>query len=189
MRMLDSIVATRAPARSHRRAHTVAVTAIMGLRTVVAIAAAGIVVACGGSGSSGGAPSPTPLVEVGQLTVTGSGCTYQRSSDPAAGTQAAIRLIDQRATGFNAHLFLLDDGYRFLLDDGYRFSDWEAGFLVSHATLVEHAHRVADGHVDPSKTDSFSAQFVSGTYGILCVPLRNGQEYGIGYTAGPITVR
>ena len=77
----------------------------------------------------------------------------------------------------------------FLLDDGYRFSDWEAGFLVSHATLVEHAHRVADGHVDPSKTDSFSAQFVSGTYGILCVPLRNGQEYGIGYTAGPITVR
>jgi len=148
---------------------------------MVAMAAAGIVLACGGTGSSGGAPSPTPLVEVGQVTVTESGCTYQRSSDPAAGTQAAIRLIDQRATGFNAHLFLLDDGYR--------FSDWEAGFLVSHATLVEHAHRVADGHVDPSKTDSFSAQFVSGTYGILCVPLRNGQEYGIGYTAGPITVR
>ena len=152
----------------------------MGLRTVVAIAAAGIVVACGGSGSSGGAPSPTPLVEVGQLTVTGSGCTYQRSTDPAAGSQAAIRLIDQRATGFNAHLFLLDDGYR--------FSDWEAGFLVSHATLVEHAHRVADGHVEPSRTDSFTARFVSGTYGILCVPLQNGEEYGVGYTAGPISV-
>ena len=145
------------------------------------MAAAGMVFACGGTGSSGGAPSPTPLVEVGQVTVTESGCTYHRSSDPAAGTQAAIRLIDQRATGFNAHLFLLDHGYR--------FADWQAGFLVSHATLVEHAHRVADGHVDPRKTDSFSAQFVSGTYGILCVPLRNGQEYGIGYTAGPITVR
>src|SRR5207249_1443647 len=97
MRMLASIVATRARARSHRRAHTVAVTAIMGLRNVVAIAAAGIVVACGGSGSSGGAPSRTPLVEVGQLTV-------------------------------------------------------------------------------------------SGSYGILCVPLQNGEEYGVGYTAGPISL-
>src|SRR5437667_9500958 len=154
MRMLASNVATRAQARSHRRAHTVAVTAIMGLRTGVAIAAAGIVVACGGSGSSGGAPSPTPLVEVGQLTVTGSGCTYQRSTDPAAGSQAAIRLIDQRATGFNAHLFLLDHGYR--------FADWEAGFLVSHATLVEHAHTVAAAQADPSKTDSVTRRSDSG---------------------------
>src|SRR5207245_5668897 len=89
----------------------------MGRRSMVAMAAAGMVLACGGTGSSGGAASPTPLVEVGQVTVTESSCTYQRSSDPAAGTQAAIRLIDQRATGFNAHLFLLDDGYR--------FSDWE----------------------------------------------------------------
>src|SRR2546429_416929 len=150
MRMLASIVATRAPARSHRRAHTVAVTAIMGLRTLVAIAAAGIVVACGGSGSSGGAPSPTPLVEVGQLTVTGSGCTYQRSTDPAAGSQAAIRLIDQRATGFNAHLFLLDHGYR--------FPDWEAGVLVSHATRVEGAQRGGHGDVDPSKAGSLPAR-------------------------------
>ena len=152
-----------------------------GLGALVAMAAAGMVVAaCGGSDNSGSASSPTPLVEVGQVTMTESGCTYKRSSDPVAGTQAAVRLVDQRASGFNAHLLLLGDGYR--------FADWEAGFLVSHDTLVEHARRVADGHVEPSKTASFTAHFVSGTYGILCVPLQNGDEYGVGYTAGPISV-
>lgn len=98
-----------------------------------------------------------------------------------AANAGTIRLVDQTQAGFHAHLWLLETGYA--------FSDWAAGFLISHDTLREHAQRVSSAEVKPGAVQKWTVQFKAGTYGILCVPLRDGSEYGIGFTAGPITVR
>lgn len=138
------------------------------------------VVACAPAGRSSSSPSPSGPPEVGILTISTSGCAYEGSSDPIPGQAAVIRLVDGRASGFNAYLWLLNYGYT--------FEDWAARFLVSHDTLDDHAQIVSTAHVEPNATSRLTAHFLGATYGILCVPLQDGQEYGVAYTAGPLDV-
>ena len=112
--------------------------------------------------------------------LSNSGCTYE-GSNPARAKTGTIQMEDLTTAGFNAYLWLLDSDYS--------FSDWAKGFLVSHATLRDHAHIVDHASVKPGAVQGWTAHFKAGTYGILCVPLRDGSEYGLGYTAGPITVQ
>ena len=155
------------------------------IRATVAVLAAAVVVACssGGTSATPSPKSPRLAPQIGWVTVTATGCSYEGLHHPVVGGKvAALRLNDQRQSGFNVHLFLLDKDYA--------FADWTAGFLVSHATLVEHARRVADGQAKAGTDAIMPVTFASsgGTYGILCVPLQNGDEYGVGYTTGPIVV-
>jgi hypothetical protein len=133
--------------------------------------------ACGESGSQAGRPTPAP--EVGGLTVSSSGCVYEGASTHASGA-VTLHLVDQTGGGFNA--------YTWLLDSGYPYSDWAHGFLTDHSTLRDHARMVDHASVKPGATQKVVTWFYAGTIGFLCVPLRDGAEYGVGYTAGPVSV-
>ena len=147
-------------------------------QTFVALAL-GLIVACSGPGAAGVASSPAVTAqEIGLLSQTPSSCTLTDTAQPSPGKTSTIKLVDSRKSGFNVHLWLFDHGYQ--------YPDWAAGFLVSHATLTAHAHIVADTTVKPGSSSTLSYKFATGAYGILCVPLQNGSEYGVGYTAGPI---
>jgi len=134
------------------------------------------VVACGGSSIH---PVPPAAPEVGTLTVSKSACVYEGAGTHAAGAVTFL-LIDQTGGGFNAHVWLFEKGYQ--------YADWARGFLTDHATLRDHARIVDDATVKPGATQRFTTRFDAGTYAFLCVPLRDGSEYGVGYTAGPIEV-
>lgn len=146
--------------------------------TAVALAL-GLLVACTGSGGAGVASSPAVAAqEIGLISNMPSSCTLTGTAQPSPGKTSTIKLVDLTKSGFNAHLWLFDHGYQ--------YPDWAAGFLVSHATLTAHAHIVADTTVKPGSSSTLSYKFATGAYGILCVPLQNGSEYGVGYTAGPV---
>jgi len=132
--------------------------------------------ACGETGTHA---SPSAAPEVGTLTVSKSACVYDGPSTLAAGAVTFL-LIDQTEGGFNAHVWLFEKGYQ--------YADWARGFLTDHATLRDHARIVDNANVKPGATQRFTTRFDAGTYAFLCVPLRDGSEYGVGYTAGPISV-
>jgi tRNA U38,U39,U40 pseudouridine synthase TruA len=132
--------------------------------------------ACGDSGVHAGS---TAAAEVGKLTVSNSACIYEGSSTHVAGA-VTILLVDQTGGGFNAYVWVLEKGYE--------YADLARGFLTEHATLRDHAQMVDHASVSPGATQRFKTHFFAGTQAFLCVPLRDGSEYGLGYTAGPITV-
>ena len=136
------------------------------------------VAACGDSSTHAG-PSASPP-EVGRLTVSNSGCVYEGPSTLAAGAVIFL-LVDQTGGGFNLHMWVLDSGYP--------YSDLARGFLTDHSTLRDHAQMVDSASVKPGATQRFTIHFYMGTYAFHCVPLRDGSEYGVGYTAGPISVK
>ena len=134
------------------------------------------VAACGDSGAHAGSMA---AADVGKLTVTNSACIYEGSSTHVAGA-VTILLVDQTGGGFNLHMWVLDSSYP--------YADLAREFLSDHGTLRAHAQMTDSASVKPGATQRFTTHFYAGTYAFHCVPLRDGSEYGVGYTAGPIRV-
>jgi galactose oxidase-like protein len=153
-------------------------------RVLVGLTSASLLAACSGGNPPApqSTPSPSaPAASLGTLTVTGTGCTYEGLHHPAvAGSFAVIKLVDQRGTGFNLHLWLVNAGNS--------YASLAAGFLASHDVLRQQAQMVASATVAPGGSLGFTTRLQAGTYALHCVPLKDGSEYGVGYTAGPIVV-
>ena len=154
------------------------------IRALVGILGLAVIASC--EPGSTASPSPTAtatLPTLGSVTMRDNGCTYAGLHHPAvAGSALWLRLFDEHKSGFNVHLYLLGDSYH--------YADWSAAFLANHGSVSQHARKVSDGHSQPGTDALMTASFAkAGTYGMVCAPLRDGKEYGVGYTAGAIVVR
>ena len=148
-----------------------------------------VAVACGGA-STAGSTSPSPSqspVQLGQLVLTATGCTWQGPAHATAGP-VSIQMIDQAKGGFALDFWLLDKGHPY--DELVAHIKEEQRRFVVHQPSLGHptfASLVGQWRTDAGETRTLDSTLSAGTYGFVCIPLDGNEPTGI-YLVGPLTV-
>ena len=144
---------------------------------------------CGGTTAAvQSSPSPSPVRDLGTLTLSDSGCVYQGDTTFAAG-KVVIHGANQTGDSQAVAMLLLNTGHQYS-ELATHVADEQKRILAGTEPIGPPTYTVEmfQELVSPNSTLKMTKLIdVAGTYGLICSRVRGQTAYGL-WVFGPITV-